>query len=274
MQPERSLSHQALFQVMLVMQKGGGERGRWEERRVSSRQAETEAVKFDIAVSVIDEEDCLRWTMDICGGAVRRGEDEAIGRAPAEVSCRRWSAGETSISINFPFLSRSEKQQLVVGVEPKTETHYENGNCLHTLFEQQVEKGSRIGDSLAAAADDIQCVERGGKSVYQLPGRRGLAVEERVGIRMKRSLKMVVALLGVMKAGGAYVPVDASYPAERMRYMLEDAQVRAVLSDVSDGAEQADQVIQIIEMEKEWESIGQESRENLGVEVDDRNLAT
>src|SRR5260370_23886266 len=35
---------------------------------------------------------------------------------------------------------------------------------------------------------------------------------------------MIVALLGVLKAGGAYLPLDPAYPAERLAFMVEDAQ--------------------------------------------------
>ncbi|MCF7697708.1 AMP-binding protein, partial [Mycetohabitans sp. B2] len=45
----------------------------------------------------------------------------------------------------------------------------------------------------------------------------------------ERSLQMLVGLLGILKAGGAYLPLDPSYPAERIAYMLEDAQVAAVV---------------------------------------------
>ncbi|RYZ34123.1 MAG: amino acid adenylation domain-containing protein, partial [Myxococcaceae bacterium] len=45
--------------------------------------------------------------------------------------------------------------------------------------------------------------------------------ESRVGVCVERTEAMVVALLGVLKAGAAYVPLDATYPKERLAYMLE-----------------------------------------------------
>jgi non-ribosomal peptide synthetase component F len=50
----------------------------------------------------------------------------------------------------------------------------------------------------------------------------GVRAEDRVGVYMRRSVGLVAALLGVMKAGGAYVPLDPEYPAERVRFMVED----------------------------------------------------
>jgi non-ribosomal peptide synthetase component F len=44
---------------------------------------------------------------------------------------------------------------------------------------------------------------------------------------------MVAGLLGVLKAGGAYVPLDPSYPAQRLAYMAQDSQPRAVLTQAA-----------------------------------------
>jgi len=51
-----------------------------------------------------------------------------------------------------------------------------------------------------------------------------------VGICVERSLEMVVGLMAILKAGGAYVPMDASYPQERLAFMLEDTQVPVLLT--------------------------------------------
>jgi amino acid adenylation domain-containing protein/non-ribosomal peptide synthase protein (TIGR01720 family) len=59
----------------------------------------------------------------------------------------------------------------------------------------------------------------------------GVSRHDRVGIAVQRSADMVVSLLGVLKAGAAYVPLDVEYPADRLAFMLEDAEIRWVLTD-------------------------------------------
>ena len=61
---------------------------------------------------------------------------------------------------------------------------------------------------------------------------RGLGVgpEEVVGLCVERSVDLVVGLLGILKAGGAYLPLDASYPGERLVFMVGDAGARIVVT--------------------------------------------
>ncbi len=61
----------------------------------------------------------------------------------------------------------------------------------------------------------------------------GVGPEVLVGIAMERSVEMVVAILGVLKAGGAYVPLDPEYPAERLAYMVQDSGIELLLTQRS-----------------------------------------
>ncbi|WP_141695061.1 AMP-binding protein, partial [Pseudomonas graminis] len=59
---------------------------------------------------------------------------------------------------------------------------------------------------------------------------QGVGRESLVGVAALRSVEMVVALYAVLKASAAYVPLDPEYPADRLRYMLEDAGIGLLLS--------------------------------------------
>jgi len=86
---------------------------------------------------------------------------------------------------------------------------------------------------------------------------------------------MVIAMLGIMKAGAAYAPIDGSYPEERVRYMLEDAGVRVMLTQGESGrrVEEKGMKVEVIDLERRWEEIGEESEESPGVETGGEDLA-
>ncbi|MGP3924193.1 amino acid adenylation domain-containing protein [Streptomyces sp. 8N616] len=114
------------------------------------------------------------------------------------------------------------------------------GTSLPGLFAEQV---MRTPDAIA--------VEHGGTTLTyaELDARanrlarwlimRGIGPETRVGVLLPRSPELMVALLAVVKAGGAYVPVDPDYPAERIAYILKDADPVVMVDDASVLAEAA-----------------------------------
>ncbi|MEU4794393.1 amino acid adenylation domain-containing protein [Streptomyces sp. NPDC023327] len=62
---------------------------------------------------------------------------------------------------------------------------------------------------------------------------RGVGAERFVGVKLGRSVELVVALLGIAKAGGAYVPIDPDYPSERIAHIVADAEPVLVIDDVA-----------------------------------------
>ena len=58
----------------------------------------------------------------------------------------------------------------------------------------------------------------------------GVGPEVLVGLCLKRSPDLAVAVLAVLKAGGAYVPLDPDYPRERLDFMVADSRPTVVLT--------------------------------------------
>ncbi|MET9081689.1 AMP-binding protein [Streptomyces sp. NPDC004237] len=65
---------------------------------------------------------------------------------------------------------------------------------------------------------------------------RGAGPESVVGLLLPRRARTLVAMLAVLKAGAAYLPLDPGYPAERLRFMIDDAQPVCVLTDTATGS--------------------------------------
>jgi amino acid adenylation domain-containing protein/non-ribosomal peptide synthase protein (TIGR01720 family) len=109
---------------------------------------------------------------------------------------------------------------------------------LPELFEEQVR---RTPQGLAVVYEEQELSyrelnERANRLAHLLIG-EGIGPEDVVALALPRSLEMIVALLGILKAGAAYLPIDIDYPAERLVFMLEDAQPASVLA-MAEGTSQ------------------------------------
>ena len=58
---------------------------------------------------------------------------------------------------------------------------------------------------------------------------RGVGPGRLVGVFVERSIDLVVAVVAVLRAGAAYVPLDPDYPAERLEFMIEDANLDVIV---------------------------------------------
>ena len=96
---------------------------------------------------------------------------------------------------------------------------------------------------------------------------RGVKTGTRVGVCMKRSIEMVVALLGILKTGAAYVPVDPDYPAERIAYMIEDARVPVMLTQTWLRAKLPPHDGVTVCLDSEWPQIAKSSDESPAIKV-------
>ncbi|MGA7026164.1 MAG: AMP-binding protein, partial [Pseudolabrys sp.] len=59
---------------------------------------------------------------------------------------------------------------------------------------------------------------------------QGIQAGNRVGLLFDKSSETYVAMLAVMKVNAAYVPLDSAFPAERIRFIIDDAEIKAIVS--------------------------------------------
>ncbi|HEU0076714.1 MAG TPA: amino acid adenylation domain-containing protein, partial [Longimicrobiaceae bacterium] len=104
-------------------------------------------------------------------------------------------------------------------------------SCVHHFFEAQAAR-TPDAEALVHGTESLTYREldaRANQLAHALR-RRGAGPEVRVGICARRSIDLVVGLLGIVKSGAAYVPLDPAYPRERIALTLRDARAPLVVT--------------------------------------------
>ncbi len=121
-----------------------------------------------------------------------------------------------------------------------TAVDYPRDRPVHRLIEAQARSTPRaIAAQFGDEQLDYQTLDRRANQLANVLRERIKTADKTnqlVGVSVERSLDMLVALIAVMKAGCAYVPLDPMHPAARLRYILDEAQVAALISDGSENA--------------------------------------
>jgi amino acid adenylation domain-containing protein len=276
LQPVRDLSRSPLFQVMFALQTAPvvadegltafalGEPGaqmHLGELLVESVALEQRVAQFDLSLVMAEEDGglvaSLEYNTDLFDAATMRRMAGHFQTLLGGILAHP----EQRLSV-LPLLTEAERHQLLVEWN-STQADYPRDVCIHQLFEAQAE---RTPDAVAAVFAEKRLTygelnSRANQLAHHLRT-LGVGPEIRVGICMERSLEMVVGLLGILKVGGAYVPLDPAYPKERLAFMLEDAQVPALLTQQRLVERLPEHGARIVSLDSGWEAIAQQSSEN------------
>ena len=236
-QPQRSLSHGPLFQVMLVLQNTPQTAFELPGLKLSMQGHEQHSTQFDLSVSL---EQCADESLKgFVSYSTELFERRTVQRWLGYWQCLLSSmiADDTQSVGALAWVPKAELEQVTRGFNA-TQAPYPKEALIHELFEQQVEKTPEAvavqyeGEQLTYAELNAKANQLAHRlrSLTDEDGHLVVRPDALVAISVERSLEMVVGLLGVLKAGAAYVPVDPEYPAERIEYMLEDSQARVLLT--------------------------------------------
>lgn len=228
LQPERDTSRTPLFQVMFSLQNAPLPPLKMGDIEISLLDDETEVSPFDLSFDVTERDDGLLCTLEyntdlFHGATVKRMVQHFAVLLDAAVT-------DPSASLSdLPLLTDEEKHQLFHWND--TRRDFPRDRCVHELVEEQVARTPEAV-ALICGGEHLTYAELNARANQLAHHLRacGVGTESRVGILLDRSIEMAVALLAILKAGGGYVAFDPAYPAERLRYMLEDSGVTLLLT--------------------------------------------
>ncbi|MBY8943659.1 non-ribosomal peptide synthetase, partial [Pseudomonas tolaasii] len=229
LQPERSLSHSPLFQVLFNHQNRTTrtielpaltiEGGAWDSATAQfDLTLETGEVQGGLAAS-------LTYATDLFSAdTIKRMAGHWLALLQAVVGKPDDRLGDLAM------LSAVERQ-LILQDWNATAERYPLDASVQQLIEAQVLKAPGA-QALAFGETRLTYAElntRANQLAHQLIA-HGVGPDVLVGIAVERSIEMVVGLLAILKAGGAYVPFDPEYPQERLQYMIEDSGIGLLLT--------------------------------------------
>ena len=270
--PERSLSHNPIFQVMFAVQNAPLQALELPGLRLERVPLYTGTSMFDMSWFAIEVPDGLllraEYNTDLFEGSTigrMLRQFEILLAAVAEHPERRLS--------ELPLLDDQERAQVLVEFN-RTAVDYPQGLCIQHFFEAQAD---RTPDAIALVHDRERLTyaelnARANQLAHFLM-KLGVGPEVLAGLCTERSVEMMVGVLGILKAGGAYVPLDPAYPKDRLACILEDAKAPVLLTQQALLGGLPAHSAKTISIDTEWPVIARESTSNPASAVKPENLA-
>ena len=108
-------------------------------------------------------------------------------------------------------------------------------------FDSSVTFVKMVKQHAAARPDAIAVVDAESSYTYQELDKQsdalanhliksGVEPDHFVGVMLRRRKEFLLSVLAIQKAGCAYIPLDMDYPADRLRYMLEDSEAKMLIT--------------------------------------------
>ncbi len=228
--PPRDLSRSPLFQVMFMLQNMPAESMSLGSASLRPFAAPRSSSKFDLTLALQETEEglagAIEYATDLFDAATierMAGHFQVLLESVAADPGRRVS--------DLELLTAAERRTLLV-TWSRTEADPPQDACVQALFEARAAEAPGApavtceGQTLTYAALN----EQANRLAHHLIG-LGAGPGALVGVALDRSVRMPVALLGILKSGAAYVPLDPTYPKERLAFMLQDAGLSLLVTE-------------------------------------------
>ena len=229
LQPERDLSRSPLFQVMFALQNMPLEVSDVAGLHLSPIEIRRSTALFDLVLDFWDMQDGLHGVLEYNCDLFEHSTAERLVHH-LQILLQAFASNPQATIDSAPLMDAAEIQRLLTFSNGAI-VEYPVDQSFAQAFEKQVEKAPQ---RLAAVADgdllNYADLNEQANRVAHLLIELGVEPNIPVGVMISRGLEYLAVILGIVKAGGAFLPLDTAYPAERLRYMIEDSGCSVLLA--------------------------------------------
>ena len=233
LRPDRIMSHNPLFQVMLAMNVAPSRSWSLDGLRTSDiRLGNTRSAKFDLWLVIADMGEELHGELEYATDLFSRPTAERLIRHLLTLLEAVTGNPRCPLSA-LPLLDPAEQAQ-VLRTFNQTAAPVEEPQLLHELISEQCRRTPSVAAVVFEGEEtSFAELDRWSTQLALRLRRLGVGPGTRVAVCMQRCPGLVATLLGVLKAGGAYVPLEYGYPAARLSYLLGDCGAAVLVTDES-----------------------------------------
>lgn len=226
---KRDLSRNPLFDTMFILQNIDVTKIEANNLFFEPYEFENRTSKFDVLLEAFDREDNIIFKLEYCTKLFSKATIELMIQHFKNILYKITDENKKIFEIDM--LTEAEEAKILYKFN-NTKAGYRRNKVVHQLFEEQVE---RTPNSTAVVFNDMSMsykeLNEKSNQLARFLREKGVKPDSVVGIMLHKSMETVISVLGVLKAGGCYLPLDPEYPAERIKYMLDDSQARILITN-------------------------------------------
>ncbi|WP_288886381.1 amino acid adenylation domain-containing protein, partial [uncultured Eubacterium sp.] len=244
---ERDMSRNPLFNVMLILQNNENETFDFIDAKSEWVGTKATVSKFDLSFNIVKLDDEYNIGVEYCTALFEEDSIKLL-LTHFEILLSKLVENVDNKIGRIEVVDNVEKEVLLNDFND-TKTDYPSDKTIVELFEEQVE---RTPDNVAVVYENSKLTyrelnEKANQVAYKLKN-MGVGSNDFVAMLTDRSIEMIIGIYGIIKAGGAYIPMDPTYPEERINFMLEDSNPKAVLVYTEENIDFLDEEIPVINL--------------------------
>ena len=227
------ISNLMMFENYLIQDNIGDEIKQLYNQKENEIEVESVAVfeqtNYDFGITVVPLASSLKIAFKYDTGVFDPGSIQKLV-SHFEEMLHQFSEDAERLLNRIDYLTSKEKNQLLHEFND-TAAVYTYDKTITDLFEEQAgktpEKIAVVFEETALTYKEIN--EQANQLARYLRENYQVKADDLVGIKLERSDKIIIVMLGILKSGAAYVPIDPTYPQERISYIEKDSNSKLII---------------------------------------------